>query len=285
VDVNVVNVLFNVKDKKGALIPHLNKDQFEVFEDGQKQTIKYFTAESNLPLTLGLLLDTSGSMDAALAQAQTVGTGFLQRVLREKDLAFLINFDVNVELLTDFTASTSELNRGLKSAKINNGGAVGGLPGLGGGPIPISNPKGTLLYDAVYVASREKLANEVGRKALVLVTDGMDQGSKMKLRDAIEAAQKADTICYVLLVASGPGYRGDGEMKKLAEETGGRMIDVGRANNLRDAFDDIADELRSQYSIGYSPTNPAKDGTYRKLEIKTPAGKVQARKGYYAVKQ
>lgn len=285
VDVNVVNVLFAVKDRRGALIPNLPKEQFQVFEDGKLQNIRYFTAESNLPLTMGLLIDTSGSMDMALAQAQQVGTGFLQRVLREKDLAFVINFDVNVELLTDLTGSVNDLSRGLKSAKINTGGNVGGIPGLGGGPIPISNPKGTLLYDAVYLASKEKLANEVGRKAIVLVTDGVDYGSKLKLRDAIEAAQRADVICYVLLVSSGEGYRGDGEMKKLAEETGGRMIDVGRAQHLRDAFDEIALELRSQYSIGYTPTNATKDGSYRKLEIKTPAGKVQARKGYYAVRQ
>jgi VWFA-related protein len=288
VDVNVVNILFNVKDKHGALVPNLKKDDFEVYEDGQKQALKYFAAESNLPLTLGILIDTSGSQARVLPLEQEVGEQFLRETLREKDQAFLINFDVNVELDQDYTNSTSDLRAGLRKMQINTGGGGGGVPGLGGGPVEINNPKGTLLYDAIYLASDEKLKREVGRKAMIILTDGQDYGSRLKTRDAVEAAQKADAICYVLLIADvgfyGPvTYFGEGDMKKLTEETGGRMIDVGASEKtLRQAFQQISNELRSQYSIGYTPTNNKKDGSFRKLEIRTKAGKVQARKGYYA---
>ena len=289
VDVNVVNIFFNAKDKRGALLPNLKKEDFEVYEDGQKQAIKYFSAETNLPLTLGLLIDTSGSQVRVLPMEQQVGAQFLREVIRAKDLAFLLNFDVNVELITDFTSSTQDLKRGLDSVRINTGGAGGGLPGMGGGPIPISNPRTTALYDAIYLAGREKLAREVGRKAMIILTDGEDYGSKVKIQEAIEAAQKADAICYVLLIADrgfyGGGFGGDGHMKRLTEETGGRMIEVGNdQRKLKEAFDQIGAELRSQYSIGYTPTNARHDGSYRKIEIKSKNVRIQARKGYYAVK-
>jgi VWFA-related protein len=147
-----------------------------------------------------------------------------------------------------------------------------------------------LLYDAVYLAAHDELAHEVGRKAMILLTDGEDQGSQLRIRDAIEAAQKSDSICYVLLIADrgfygGIGYSGDSEMKKLANETGGRVIEVGnKFDKLKDAFDQIAKELRSQYNIGYTPTNPTLDGTFRKVEIRSKQGyKIQARSGYYAI--
>ncbi len=290
VDVNVVNVFFNVKDKHGLLISNLAKDQFEIFEDGKPQTIKYFSAEANQPLTLGLLIDSSVSQERVLPIEKEVGASFLREVLREKDLAFVIGFDVNVDLLQDFTNDPRDLRAGMNRARINGGGGGGGLPGLGGGPIPIGNPKGTLLYDAVYLASNEKLAREVGRKAMILLTDGEDQGSRMRIRDAIEAAQRADAMVYVLLIADrgfygGFGYSGDRDMKKLCQETGGRVIEVGnKQDKLKQAFDQVAAELRSQYSIGYTPTNNRRDGTYRKVEVKAKGSdyRVQARAGYYA---
>ncbi len=295
VQVNVVNLFFNVKDKHGALVPSLAKNDFQVFEDGKPQTVKYFAAESNQPLTLGILIDSSVSQTNVLPAEKDVGSEFLREVLREKDLAFVIGFDVNVDLLQDLTNSPRLLRTGLESARINGGGVGGGPPGLGGGPFPTSNnPKGTLLYDAVYLAANEKLASEVGRKAMILLTDGEDQGSQMKIKDAIEAAQKADSICYVILIAdrgfywnAGMGYGGAGAMKKLATETGGRVIEVGnKRDKLKEAFDQIASELRSQYNIGYTPTNNKQDGTFRKVEIKTTDKeyKVQARTGYYAIK-
>lgn len=288
INVDVVNLFFNVKDKdkNGHLLPNLSKDDFEVLEDGAPQTIKYFKSESNLPLTLGILLDTSFSQDRVLPIEKEVGAQFLQHTLRKQDEAFLISFDVNVDLLQDFTNSERDIRRGMDAAKINGGGMVGGIPGIGQGPVPINNPKGTLLYDAVFLASHDKLRSEVGRKALIMLTDGEDQGSQLKLQDALEAAQKADTIIYVLLisdrgVAAGTG---PGLMKKLCEETGGRVINVGNnQDKLQKAFDQISDELRSQYNIGYTPTNDKHDGSFRKVEVKTKEGyKVQSRKGYYA---
>jgi len=286
VNVDVVSLLFNVKDKGGHLLPNLNKDEFQIVEDGKPQNIKYFKAESNLPLTIGILLDTSFSQDRVLPIEKEVGAQFLQRLLRKEDEAFLISFDVNVDLLQDFTNSEHDIRKGMNTAKINGGGAVGGLPGIGQGPVPIGNPKGTLLYDAGYLAAHDKLRSEVGRKALVLLTDGEDQGSQLKLQDALEAAQKSDAIVYVLLISDSGVAAGTGAglMKKLCEETGGRVIHVGNnRDKLEKAFDQVSTELRSQYSIGYTPTNNKHDGTFRKVEIKTKEGyKVQARKGYYA---
>ena len=291
VNVDVVQLFFNVKDKKGALIPGLTKDDFEVFEDGHPQTIKYFTAESNLPLTLGILIDSSGSQQRVLGMEQEVGADFLNQILREKDMAFVISFDVNVDLLQDFTNSTKLLRAALNKARINTGGGGGSIPGLGGGPVPTSGmPKGTLLYDAIYLASHDELSHEVGRKAMIILSDGEDQGSQLKIKDAIEAAQKADAIVYVLLIADrgfygGFGYSGDSEMKKLTFETGGRVIEVGnKYDKLKEAFNQISQELRSQYNIGYTSTNPKHDGTFRKVEIRSKKSyKIQSRNGYYAV--
>ena len=294
VNVNVVQLFFNVKDKKGALIPNLSKSDFQIAEDGKPQTIKYFAAESNLPLTLGILIDSSGSQARVLDMEKEVGGDFLSQILRDKDLAFVISFDVDVDLLQDFTSSVHTLKSALNSAKINTaGGAGGGIPGLGGGTIPTQGtPRGTLLYDAVYLASHDELAQQVGRKAMILLTDGEDQGSKLKIKDAIEAAQKADSIVYVLLCADRGfygafgGYSGDREMKKLTEETGGRVIEVGnKFDKLKQGFDQIANELRSQYNIGYTPTNAKLDGTFRRVQIQADNKdyKIQARNGYYAV--
>ena len=293
INVNVVQLFFNVKDKKGALIPSLTKDDFEILEDGKPQTIKYFAADSNLPLTLGILIDSSGSQTRVLDMEKEIGGDFLTQILRDKDLAFVISFDVDVDLLQDFTNSIHLLKVALNSAKINTAGGGGtGIPGLGGGTVPtVGTPRGTLLYDAVYLAAHDELAQQVGRKAMILLTDGEDQGSQLKIKDAIEAAQKSDSIAYVLLCADRAfygfgGYSGDREMRKLTEETGGRVIEVGnKFEKLKAGFDQIANELRSQYNIGYTPTNDKLDGTFRKVEIrvKNKDYKVQSRSGYYAV--
>jgi VWFA-related protein len=293
VNVNVVQLFFNVKDKHGALIPNLNKDDFEILEDGKPQTVKYFAAESDLPLTLGILIDASGSQRNVLGMEQEVGASFLQEILRPKDEAFVISFDVDVNLLQDFTNSTHLLRQALNEAKINAPpSSCTGMPGAGGGPVPCSGtPKGTLLYDAVYLSSHDELAKEVGRKAMIILTDGEDQGSHYKIKEAIEAAQKADSIVYVLLIADRGfygfgGYSGDRQMKDLTAETGGRVIEVGnKMDKLKEAFDQIAKELRSQYNVGYTPTNPKLDGSFRKVDIHTKSKdfKIQARNGYYAM--
>jgi VWFA-related protein len=167
-----------------------------------------------------------------------------------------------------------------------------GVGGFHPGPVPTFGlPRGTILFDAVYLAANVKLKGEVGRKALVLLTDGMDQGSRVKLREAIDSAHRADTIIYSVhyFDAGAYGYRfipSDGDLKRMSEDTGGHLYRVDRKYTLDMIFDELQRELRSQYSVGYSPTNPNKDGSFRKLEIrpKNKDYRVQARKGYFSSK-
>ena len=290
-NVNLVDVFFTVKDKQGNLVPHLTKDDCSVSEDKTPQKLKNFTAETNQPLTLGILLDTSGSQQRVLPLEQQVGGQFLERVLRQKDEAFLISFDV--DLLQDYTNSARQLSHAMNKAEINTAGGNGaaGIPGAGGGTVPtMGTPKGTVLYDAVFLASNEKLNQETGRKAMILLTDGEDEGSSHKIQEAIAAAQKSNVLVYVIMIADrgfygGFGYSGFSAMKKLTEETGGRLIDVGNnGNKLEAAFQQIEDELRTQYVASYTPTNIKLDGTFRRLavECRGDGMKVQVRKGYYA---
>lgn len=285
VDVELVNVLFSVRDKKGAFINNLNQDDIQVFEDGKEQNIQTFTRETDLPITMGLLVDVSASQERLIEEERRAAVQFFRQVLRPKDLAFLISFGSEAELLQDYTSSVKLLQTGLSDLRVN--AAVGGLHP---GPVPtIGQPRGTILYDAVYLAANEKLKREVGRKAIILITDGVDMGSRVKLREALEAAHKTDSIIYSVYYVDwhaygGFGAPGDGDLKKLSEETGGRVYKVDRKYTLNMIFDEIQRELRSQYSVAYSSTNPARDGGFRKLEIKTRNKdlKVQARKGYYA---
>src|SRR5579859_3729481 len=226
--VNLVSLYFTVKDKSGMLIPHLSKDNCSVEEDKSPQKLKNFQAETNQPLTLGILLDTSGSQQYVLPLEQQFGSQFLKRVLKTKDEAFLISFDVDVDLLQDYTNSAHLLEKAMNKAEINTaaGNGAAGVPGIGTGPVPVhGTPKGTLLYDAVYLASNEKLSKETGRKAIIILSDGEDQGSRQKLPVAIEAAQKANVIVYAIMIADRGfygsfGFNGDSAMKRLAEETG-----------------------------------------------------------------
>ena len=282
-NVTVVNVLFTVKDKHGVMVPHLEKDRFDLLEEGKPQTIKYFAAETDQPLTIGLLIDSSKSMERTLPEEKVVAGSFLQKVLTDKDLAFIISFDISVDLLQDLTNSTRLLRAGLEKARINTNTA--GISPMGGpGPVPTAGGqnKGTLLFDAVYLASDEVLSRQSGRKAMVILTDGDDVGSKLRLKDAIEAAQKADVVTYVLLITD-PMYSSNyGDMSKLAEQTGGRIITVNRLDKMDKAFAEISAELRSQYSLGFSSTNPVNDGKFRRIELKSKDGyKIQARRGYY----
>src|ERR1700722_16245073 len=233
-NVNLVSLYFDVRDKKNLLIPHLTRDDCQVSEDKQPQKLKNFVAEVDQPLTLGILLDTSGSQQNVLPMEQQTGSAFVKRILRSKDEAFLVSFDVQISLLQDFTSNPRSIEKAMDEAQINVGGGSGGVPGIGQGPVPVQGtPKGTLLYDAVDQVSTDKMRSETGRKALILLTDGEDQGSRDKITDAIAAAQKANTIIYVLLIADrgfynsysfgGIGYSGASLMKRMADETGGRM--------------------------------------------------------------
>ena len=199
-NVTVVSVLFTVKDKHGTLVPNLEKDRFDLLEEGKPQTIKYFSALTDQPLTIGILLDSSKSMERTLPEEKIVASGFLQKILTDKDLAFVISFDISVDLLQDLTNSSRLLREGLNKARINTNTA--GMSPMGApGPVPTARQnQGTLLFDGVYLAADEVLSRQSGRKAIVVLTDGDDVGSKLRLKDAIEAAQKADVIAYVLLI-------------------------------------------------------------------------------------
>jgi VWFA-related protein len=287
VDVDVVSILASVRDKKNALIPNLKQEDFTVLEDGKPQTIKYFAKETDLPLTIGLLVDVSRSQENLIDIERRAASQFFSQVLRKKDLAFLISFGEECELLQDFTGSQRLLTGGLGQLRVS-----GGAGGLHPGPVPtISQARGTVLFDAVFLAASDKLKGEIGRKVIVVITDGVDQGSRMSRSQAIEAAQKADAVIYSIDYED-PRYHGmfgpsgDGDLRKMSDETGGRVYRVDRKNTLDQVFKELQEEMRSQYSIGYTPSNDVKDGAYRKLEIRTSNKdlKVQARKGYYAVK-
>ena len=190
VDVDVVNILASVRDRHNALVPNLTKENFTLFEDGKQQTIKYFTRETDLPLTIGLLVDVSASQRNLIQIERDAASQFFSSVLRKKDEAFLISFGEEAELLQDYTQSPRLLAEGLNRLRVNS--AVGGLHP---GPVPTaSQPRGTVMYDAVYLAAKDKLATEVGRKVIVLITDGVDQGSRLTLNQAVEAAQKSDAV-------------------------------------------------------------------------------------------
>jgi len=280
--VNLVNVFATVRDKNKRIVTDLKQDNFRVFEDNKEEKIAFFTRETALPVTLGLLIDTSGSESNRLGAEQEAASRFLDRVLRKGDLAMEISFDTDVDLLSDFTDDRGQLERGIQRARVN--APSGG--GINPGPIPQSQTGGTHFYDAVYLACNDKLATEAGRKALVIITDAYDEGSKLRVEEAIEAAQRTDTVIHILLVHD-PGYpTGAGIAKKITEETGGRMIDVYSEKRLEEAFDQISEELRSQYTLGYYPSNTNHDGKYRKIKIEMSSKdlKVLARKGYYAPK-
>ena len=281
--VNLVNLFATVRDKNKRIATDLKQQDFKLAEDGQDQQIAFFSKEVTLPITLALLLDTSGSEQFMLGAIQDMGGRFLDRVLRKGDEALVMSFDTDVDLLSDFTDNRGQLDRAIRKTRINapmGGGMVNP------GPIPSGHVTGTAFYDAIYLACNEKLTSEAGRKAIVVVTDAQDEGSKVRLEEAIEVAQRTDTVVHILLVAD-PHFGGNsGVAHKITEETGGRMIVANSEKHLAEAFDQISEELRSQYTLGYYPTNTARDGRFRKIKIEMANHdlKVLARKGYYAPK-
>jgi VWFA-related protein len=278
VQVNLVNLFATVRDKHKGIVTGLTKDDFQVYEDGQLQEITNFSADSTLPLTLGILLDTSGSEYFMLSSEKEAGSRFLARVLRKGDLAMVMTFDTDVDLLADFTEDRAVLDRAINRAQIN--APSGGM--IAQGPLPSSGSGGTNFYDAVYLAAHDKLSDEAGRKAIIVLTDAEDTGSKLRLTDAIETAQRTDTVVHILLVAADGGDQS--VARRLTDDTGGRMIIVRNEKNLEQAFDEISEELRFQYTIGYSPTNKKHDGSYRKIrvEMKNKDYSVLTRRGYYS---
>jgi VWFA-related protein len=320
-DVKVVNVFATVRDKQGRIVQDLTKDDFALSEEGRPQVIKFFSQESNLPLTLGLLVDTSFSQSRVLGQERTASKRFLQQVLREdKDQAFVIHFDVEVELLQDLTSSRKELDAALAQLELphvqrppggwNRRGPNGRGPGRAPDGAPVRRVVGTSLYDSVLLASDELMRKQRGRKALIMLTDGVDVGSKVSLSSAIESAQRADTLVYSILFADRDAYGGggfggggmggrgrggrggpprnqeerpDGKkiLQRLSKETGGGFFEVSKKQTIEKIYDQIQEELRNQYSLGYTP----EAGTgYRKIQLSVKKKDliVQTRDGYYA---
>ena len=283
VDVDVVSILATVRDKDGRLVNNLTKDDFILEEEGEPQTITYFSRQTDLPLTLGLLVDTSVSQERLIGEETRASSQFFTQVLRlKKDLAFLISFDIDVELLQDLTGSADLLRHGLERLRVQ-----GGAGGLHPGPVPASGtPPGTVLFDGVFLAADEMMRNQVGRKALVLISDGVDSGSRVKQEKAIEAAQRADAVIYGVRYFDrgfyyGTGYGGGSTLKNLARDTGGNVFEVSRKQPLSQIYDTIQDELRSQYSIGYTSTSEQEGFRKIKLRTKDKKLKVQTRSGYY----
>jgi len=316
VDVRVVNVFATVRNKHGEIVPNLTKDDFTLEEDGRPQTIRYFTRETDLPLTLGLLVDTSMSQRRVLDQERSASYTFLDQVLRpNKDLAFVIHFDREVELLQDVTSSRQKLQAALELLQTPQFTRNVGSNSPASSPGSHHRGGGTLLYDAVYLASNEMMKKQQGRKALVVLSDGVDTGSQETLASAVEAAERADTLVYSILFADdqaygnwggyGGGYGGGGMgrhgggrgrypqetrpdgkkiLERLSKQTGGRLFEVSKKQSVEQIYDQIQQELRNQYSLGYTPDRTAARAGYHTIRVTTKQKDdiVQARDGYYA---
>jgi VWFA-related protein len=321
VETKTVDILATVRDKHNKIVADLNKDSFQLEEDGKPQTIDYFSKESDLPLRLGLLVDTSLSQRRVLEQERTASYTFLDKLLRpEKDQAAIINFDFDITLLQDLTASRPKLQAALQkleTPQMNRQPADqtqdpnqrgGGRGHHGGG--------GTHLYDAVYLASDEIMSKQQGRKALIVLSDGVDHGSKETLAEAIETAQRANVVVYSILFTDnesggehhggfgmgGPygghgGYGGgrgggrpqeqrpDGKkiLDQISKTTGGRLFEASKKDTVDKIYADIEEELRNQYRLGYTPAKNQEAG-YHRIHLTTTNKdlKVQARDGYYS---
>lgn len=274
VDVDVVNVLCTVSDKRGALVTNLRKEDFEIRENGRKQEIRYFARETDLPLTVAMLMDVSGSVREAIGAEREAAGRFFDAVLRPTDHALLLGFSSTLVLWQDFTSSTPRLRSALAQ--------LHAIPFHGLPPLGQAMP-GTLLYDAVYQTAMEKLKGVPGRKMMLIVSDGLDNGSRMHMDEALEAVQSTNTIVYGICYDQ--KFFGCEFLKGLAEPTGGRMFDAGKKRqSLGEIYKSIEDELRSQYAIGYVPINREHDGKFRKLSVKvnSPSFRVAVRRGYYA---
>jgi VWFA-related protein len=280
----VVNVYAIVEGRRGRLIRDLKKDDFELSDDAAPQKIEYFSQETSEALSLGVAVDTSVSQERLLGMEQRAAKSFLSSVLQRGDQAFVMSFDVDVKLLQDFTGAGTKLGLAIDSAEINETGKSI-LP-----ENAASSTGGTHLYDAVYLASDELMKARFGRKVLVLVTDGEDQGSKANLKKCIEAAEKADLIVYSVVVSDpefysllDSTYHGGTSVRTLARETGGRTIRVKSFEQIGPAFEQIARELRAQYRLGYAPSNLRHDGSFRRIQVRVRGHYyvVRTRTGYY----
>ncbi len=286
VDVTVVSLYCTVKDQQGRLATNLQASDFEVHEEGRRQQVRYFSRESNRPLSLALLVDTSPSQKEVLPAEKEMAAQFLKHVLRPTDQAMVMAFDANVDLWQDLTAELPRLQWALNRLKVN------ATLRLKPGEKAPAKAGGTRLYDALHEVSIQKLARSGERRVIILLSDGVDSGSRRTEKQALEAAQRADAIVYAIRfsdpafywrAANRPGG-GDEVLQRIAKETGGRVLMPQDTKRLGEAFDQIASELRSQYSLGYTPANAARDGRFRRVDVrvKRDGHRVQARSGYYA---
>ncbi|MCY3757431.1 MAG: VWA domain-containing protein [Acidobacteria bacterium] len=270
VDVHLVNVLFTARDKKGNLVPNLTRDRVRVFEDGRPQTITNFSRESNQPLAVVLLMDSSSSARASLKVQQEAAIDFFHNTIkRKRDKGMLMTFDSTIDVLQDFVDDPDRLSKAVKSVRIGGG---------------------TKMYDAIQVACQEKLAGPSGpRRILVLIGDGDDNMSYETFDSAIAVAQRSEVSIYTIST-NNSGFFGmaqpkqDKLLKRLAEATGGRAYFPPKIDDLAMSFYRISEELRSQYSVAYRSTNSSRDGAFRRIKINVKGKKVklQYRKGYYA---
>ena len=291
--VQVVSLFATVRDAQGQVVKDLTADDFRLEEDGQPQTIRYFSRETDLPLTLGLLVDTSISQSNLLRQERSASLRFFDKVMRpDKDRAFIIPFDSGVELLQDVTSSKSDLQRslgqirtgmGLRSAQWEMGYRVGLSKRTPDGA------GGTDLYDAVYLGVEEILKKQDRRRVLIILSDGVDIGSKETIFSAVESAQRSDAMIYSILFADPDFYRGrrnvpDGRkaLERMAAATGGNLFEVSRAAPIDKVYESLVEELRSQYSIGYTPESRDRSREFRRIHLATRQNlTVQTREGYY----
>ena len=270
VDVHLVNVLFTARDKKGNLVPNLTRDRVRVLEDGRLQTITNFSRESNQPLAVVLLMDSSSSARASLKVQQEAAIDFFHNTIkRKRDKGLLMTFDSTIDVLQEFVDDPDRLSKAVKSVRIGGG---------------------TKMYDAIQVACQEKLAGLTGpRRILVLIGDGDDNMSYETLDSAIAVAQRSEVSIYAIST-NNSGFFGmaqpkqDKLLKRLAETTGGRAYFPPKIDDLAMSFFRISEELRSQYSVAYRSTNSSRDGAFRRIKINVKGKKVklQYRKGYYA---
>lgn len=281
-NVNLVRLYVTVRDHHGAIIQNLEKKDFRVYEDGKEQTIAFFSKDMTDPITLAMMIDTSGSQVDLLDAEKQTASRFLRDILRKDDLAMLVSFDTQTNLLADFTDNQEILQAALQKAEINAPVSLG--------PTNL-NQQGTVLYDAIYQVCLDKLPSETGRKALIILTDAEDEGSNETLQNAIVAAQEANAVVHVLLIAergfyfgAGMGYTGGTVAREMAAQTGGRVISIRNDKDLDKAFDQISQELRSQYILAYYPTDTTANGAFRKVKVETttPGLRVLTRQGYYA---
>jgi VWFA-related protein len=272
VDVTRVNLLFTVTDKKGRFITDLGKDDFEVVEGKRRQTISEFTAESDLPLRLGILIDTSNSIRERFKFEQEAASQFIDSVMRTNvDKALVVSFDTSAELVADLISDTDKLTAAIRD--LHPGG-------------------GTALYDAIYFACRDKLSQDQPRhkfrRAIVIVSDGEDNQSRYTRDQALEMAQKADVVLYAISTnITRIETDGDKVLKYFAQETGGRPFFPFKVEDLDQSFENIANELRHQYNISYRPEPMKTDGLFHVIDVRVPQRKnilVNVRRGYYAPK-